>query len=277
MKLATIRTSHGTKAAFIEGKETVEIDGYSDVGALLAETGWIETARKASGPRHPLDATDLAPVVVKPSKIICLGLNYRSHIEETGRDMPAYPTLFAKFSCALIGPRDPIVLPAVSETIDWEAELAFVIGRPIRHAGVEESRQAIAGYTVLNDVSVRDFQNRTLQWLQGKTFEKTTPVGPWLTTPDEVDDARDLLVQCEVDGEIVQKARTSDLVFAPAEIVSYVSQMLTLEPGDLIATGTPGGVGMARNPPIWLKPGQVVRTSIEGLGELVNRCVKEQL
>lgn len=277
MKLATIRTSDGTKAALIEGKEAVEINGYSDVGALLAETGWIQIARKASGRRHPLDATDLAPVVVKPSKIICLGLNYRSHIEETGRDMPEFPTLFAKFARSLIGPRDPIILPAVSDAVDWEAELGLVIAKAVRHATLEEASEAIAGYTVTNDVSVRDFQNRTLQWLQGKTFERTGPVGPWLTTPDEVDHARDLLIQCEVDGEIMQKAQTSDLVFKPAEIVSYISQIMTLEPGDMIATGTPGGVGMARNPPVWLKPGQLVRTTIEGIGELVNECIKEQL
>lgn len=277
MRLATIRASGGTRAALVDGAEVVEIEGFADVGALLADDDWIGLSRAASGPRHALGDIELAPVVVRPSKIVCMGLNYRSHITETGRDVPEFPTLFSKFARALIGARDPIVIPAVSETMDWEVELAFVIGKSLRHATDEEARSAIAGYTVFNDGSVRDFQNRTLQWLQGKTFEKSTPVGPWLTTPEEVDHAQDLQVQCEIDGEIVQKARTSDMVFKPAEIASYISRIVTLDPGDLVATGTPSGVGMARSPQIWLKPGQVLRTTIEGLGELVNVAVKETL
>src|SRR5581483_4959460 len=153
---------------------------------------------------------------------------------------------------------------------------AFVIGRSVRHASAEEAYAAIAGYTVLNDVSMRDWQYRTGQWLQGKTFEGATPVGPVLVTGDEVDDARDLLLRCEVDGELMQEGRTSDLLWSPVEIVQYLSTVVTLDPGDVISTGTPGGVGMARTPPVWLQPGQVVRTSIEGIGELVNRCEPEQ-
>lgn len=276
MKLATLRTSDGTKAAVVDGAEAVEIEGFADVGELLSRPEWGDIARSASGASHLLIDTDLAPVVGRPSKIFCMGLNYRGHIAETGLATPEYPTLFAKFARALTGPRDPIVLPAASEMVDWEAELAFVIGRPARNVDVEEARRAIAGYTILNDVSMRDFQNRTLQWLQGKIFEKSTPVGPWLVTPEEIDHAADLLIQCDVDGEVVQKARTSDLVFRPEEIVSYISRIVTLDPGDLITTGTPSGVGMARNPQVWLRPGQVVRTIIEGLGELVNECVGEQ-
>lgn len=276
VRLATIRTSEGTRTVRVEGDEAFEISGFDDTGALLRDPGWRDIASRAGGRSHAVRDLDLAPLVPHPSKIICLGLNYRAHIEETGRDTPQHPTLFAKFARALIGARDDVVIPKVSETVDWEVELAFVIGSTVRHASVVDGAEAIAGYTIMNDVSVRDYQNRTLQWLQGKTFEGTTPVGPWLTTPDEVDDARDLSVICEVDGEVMQKARTSDLVFAPAEIVSYISGIVTLDPGDLIATGTPAGVGMARNPPVWLKPGQILRSRIEGLGELVNRCVKEE-
>jgi len=150
-----------------------------------------------------------------------------------------------------------------------------VVGRPLHRATAHEARDAIAGYSVLNDVSMRDWQNRTLQWLSGKTFEATTPVGPWLTTPDEVDHADDLEVRCEVDGEVMQASRTSDLVFPPAELLAYISQIVTLQPGDLLATGTPGGVGSARDPKVFLRPGQTLRTAIEGLGECVNLCVKE--
>ena len=217
---------------------------------------------------------DLAPLIPRPSKIVCLGLNYRSHIEEMGAELPKHPTLFAKFPAALIGARDPIRLPEASNAVDWEGELAFVIGRRVRNVSKDEAADAIAGYTICNDVSMRDWQWRTSEWLQGKTWEGSTPLGPALVTPDEVGHGADLLLRCEVDGEVMQEARTSDLLFKPADIVSYVSTIATLEPGDVFSTGTPSGVGAGRQPPRFLQPGQVVRTSIEGLGELVNECVK---
>ncbi|MCA1840522.1 MAG: fumarylacetoacetate hydrolase family protein [Actinomycetota bacterium] len=278
MKLVTLRNAGGYSTGVIRGDQVVEVAPGTDVGGFIAnDQDWKSTASGASGSSMPIANADLAPVVVAPGKIICLGLNYRPHIEETGREVPTSPTLFAKFAGALIGARDPIVLPAVSDNVDWEVELAFIVGAPMRHVTVEEATRSIAGFTVLNDVSVRDYQYRTLQWLQGKTFENSTPVGPSLTTPDEVDDAKDLLVSCEVDGQVMQKARTSDLLFSPADVAAYISEIITLQPGDLVATGTPGGVGMARDPQVWLKPGQTVRTTIEGLGELVNECVKEAI
>ena len=275
MRLATIRTAGGTRAARVEDDRAVELR-FDDVGALLADPDWAQKAAEGTGADHALGEVDFAPLVPKPPKILCLGLNYRTHIQEMGRELPSAPTLFAKFARALVGARDPITLPSVSDAVDWEAELAFVVGRSARHVSADEAASCIAGYTVLNDVSVRDYQNRTLQWLQGKTFEGSTPVGPVLVTPDECGDAADLLVRCEVDGEVVQESRTSDLLFRPADVVAYVSDVVTLEPGDLVATGTPGGVGHARKPPVYLRPGQVVRTSIEGLGECVNECVKEK-
>jgi acylpyruvate hydrolase len=276
MKLATIRTEHGTRAARVEGRQLVEVDA-PDVGALLAaEPDAVARAAASSGPRHDLDSADFAPLVPHPGKIICLGLNYETHIRETGSEPPKYPTLFAKFTDALIGAGDDIVLPSVSDRVDWEAELAFVIGRPVRHATAAQASSAIAGFTVANDVSMRDFQRRTAQWLQGKTFEHATPVGPFLVTPEELGGAApDLRISCEVDGVMRQDARTSDLVFGPVEIVSYISQIVTLRPGDLILTGTAAGVGGAMDPPVFLGAGQVVRTAIEGIGELVNRCVAE--
>jgi acylpyruvate hydrolase len=278
MRLVTVRTAEGTRAGRVEGGEIVELD-WPDVAAVLAANPDLAPVADLDGPRRPLDGADLAPLVPRPSKIICLGLNYASHIKEMGRELPRYPTMFAKFPRALIGAHDDIVLPAVSDQTDWEVELAFVIGRPVRHASAAEAEAAIAGYTVMNDVSVRDWQNRTIQFLQGKFFEGTTPLGPALVTPDELPGGGpdDLVLRCEVDGQVMQEGKTSDLLFKPVDIVRYVSQIATLDPGDVIATGTPSGVGAGREPPVFLQPGQTVRTTIEGVGELRNTCVKETL
>jgi acylpyruvate hydrolase len=274
MRLATIRTPSGTRAVRIEGETGIELP-VADVGALLANPDWPRVAAAGDGPRHPMATVDLAPVVPPPPKIICVGLNYRSHIEETGRALPTHPTLFAKFTSALIGARDDLVLPAEAQSPDWEVELGVVVGRRTRRASHDEARAAIAGYTVVNDVTMRDWQRRTLQWLQGKTFEGTTPVGPVLVTPDEVDDARSLALGTEVDGVVMQEGNTADLLFDPAAIVAYNSTFTTVEPGDVIATGTPSGVGEGRTPPVFLQPGQVLRTWVEGIGECLNRCVPE--
>jgi acylpyruvate hydrolase len=187
-----------------------------------------------------------------------------------GRELPQYPALFAKFARALVGASDPIVLPAGSSQVDWEAELGVVIGAEVRHATPEQAAAAIAGYTVINDVTARDFQYRSVEWLQGKTFERSTPVGPWLVTDTEPGE-----ISCEVDGDVVQKADTADLVFAPAALVAYISQIITLVPGDIIATGTPGGVGHARKPPRYLAAGSTVVTRVDGVGELRSVVVKE--
>jgi acylpyruvate hydrolase len=276
MRYATIRTGDGTHAARVEGDALVELDA-RDVGELLrAGSGAPLLTGTPTGVEHEVATTNFAPVVLDPGKIICLGLNYEDHIREMSRELPGYPTLFAKYTEALIGARDAIVLPAVSDMVDWEVELAFVIGRSVRHATVAEAEAAIAGFTVANDISMRDWQSRTLQFLQGKTFEHATPVGPWLVTPDEVGGvAPDLEVRCEVDGVTRQRSRTRELVFGPVDIVRYVSDVITLHPGDLILTGTPGGVGHAMDPPVYLRRGQVVQTTIEGIGELVNECVNE--
>jgi acylpyruvate hydrolase len=273
MRLATIRTGDGTRAVLIEASRAVET-GHRDVGELLADPAWQSMAAAAAGPVHPLAALDYEPVVPRPGKIVCVGLNYARHITEMGRELPRFPTLFAKYAEALIGAHDDIVLPSASRAMDWEAELAVVIGATVRHADEARASAAIAGYSVLNDVTARDWQYRTPQWLQGKTFEATTPFGPHLVTPDELGDGLDL--SCLVDGELVQSADTSDLVFSPVATVAYVSQILTLRPGDILALGTPGGVGHARKPPRYLQPGQTLTTSIVGLGSCRNRCVAEK-
>lgn len=275
MRFATIRTGAGTSAARLDGDMLIPLDA-SDVGALLATGDPASVPPRAGGVPVPVAEADFAPVVTNPAKIICVGLNYRTHIAETGREMPEFPTLFAKFAETLMGPNDDLVLPAVSEKVDWEVELAVIIGTPVHRASPAEARAAIGGFAASNDVSMRDWQRRTLQWQAGKMFEHSTPVGPYLVTPDEVDHAADLEVRCEVDGQVMQQARTSDLLFTPADVVAYTSQVITLRPGDLLLTGTTGGVGDARKPPVYLKPGQVVRSYVEGLGECVNHCVAEK-
>jgi acylpyruvate hydrolase len=196
-----------------------------------------------------------------------------THIKEMGRDAPQYPTLFAKYDGALIGAFDPVALPSVSDRVDWEAELGFVVGRAARHVPAAQALDYVAGYTVVNDVTVRDYQRRTREFLSGKTFEATTPVGPVLVTADEFGGAEpDLEIRCEVDGEVMQRSRTSDLLFGIADILSYVSDIITLLPGDLICTGTPGGVGDGRDPKVYLREGQILRTVIEGIGETSNVC-----
>ncbi|HYH31522.1 MAG TPA: fumarylacetoacetate hydrolase family protein [Pseudonocardia sp.] len=270
MKLATIRTATGHRAVRVDASGAVET-GEADVRALPERPDWAEHAVAAAGPEHPLDGLDYAPLVPSPEKIICIGLNYRDHVREMGHQMPDHPTIFGKFAPALIGAHDDIVLPRSSTAIDWEVEFTVVIGRSVRHATPEQAEAAIAGYTVLNDVSVRDFQRRTSQFLQGKTFERTTPLGPWLVTPDELP-AGGCEVSTVLDGETMQRSSTSELVFTPVDLVVYLSGIVTLNPGDVIATGTPGGVGHARKPPRYLTDGAVLVTSVAGVGECRNTC-----
>jgi acylpyruvate hydrolase len=275
MKLATIRTATGIRAVRIDGERAVET-GDADVRALLERPDWAGHAAAAAGPVHAVDDLDLAPLVPSPEKILCIGQNYLDHIAEMGNEPPSYPTVFAKFAPSLVGAYDEIVLPAASDAVDYEAELAVVIGSPVRHATPEQAEAAIAGYTVLNDVSARDWQFRTSQFLQGKTFERTTPLGPWLVTPDELP-AGGWEISTEVDGEVRQCSDTSNLVFGPVNLVGYLSTVVTLNPGDVIATGTPGGVGHARKPPRYLTDGATVVTAIAGIGTCRNICRAERL
>ncbi|MFD4604623.1 fumarylacetoacetate hydrolase family protein [Streptomyces sp. NPDC058464] len=284
MKLVTVRlTGSGlaparTVAARVQGDELVLLP-HADVGTLLASgEDWLDRAAAADGERLPLEGAPLAPVVPHPNKIVCLGLNYATHIKEMGRPTPTHPTLFAKYDGALVGAFDDVHMPAVSDDLDWEAELGVVIGRPARHVTRDEALAHVAGYTVVNDVTVRDWQHRTREFLSGKTFEATTPVGPYLVTSDELPPgASGLTIGCSVEGHTVQKSNTADLLFDVAATVSYISTIITLRPGDLIATGTPGGVGAGRTPKVFLRPGQELVTFVEGIGELRNTVVKDRL
>ena len=274
MKLATLRVDGGTRAVRLDGDTLVDL-GYPDLGVLFAQDDWATIAANATGTAWPAEGADLAPVVPNPSKVICVGHNYTNHIKEMGRELPGYPTLFPKFADSLIGPNDPIVKPGETEAFDWEVELVVVIGKPVRRATEEQAADAIAGFTVMNDISVRDWQFRTIEWTQGKIWDSSTPVGPYVVTPDEVGGVRPALeVETLVDGEVMQRDDTGTLLFDPVHLVQYVSTVIRLNPGDMIATGTPAGVGHARDPKIYLVGGETVVTRITGLGACTNQVVK---
>lgn len=274
MKLATLRLGATTAAARVEENagEAVEVSA-GDVGALLAQPDWAHIAAVAAGTRHSLAEVDYAPLVPHPGKVVCVAQNYKAHLAEQGKPPPAYPALFAKFASALTGAHDEIVLPDDSSQVDWEVELAVVMGQPAFRVSEEEALPAVAGYAVINDVSMRDWQYRTSQFLEGKTFDRATPFGPWLVTRDDPSVAEgDMHLSCEVDGEVVQDGSTSDLLFGVEALVSYISHAMSLAPGDVIATGTPGGSGHWLKPPRYLEDGNLLVTSVAGLGECRNLC-----
>lgn len=262
----------------------IELEGVTDVGAYLTLTPQDRNAAVSSAlsaaQENATKVLDMAQftydtLIPYPSKIFCIGLNYRNHILETGLQLPEYPTVFAKYGQTLTGPFADITVPEVDHRLDYEGELAVIIGVPGKDIPKTTALNYVAGYAIGNDISLRGFQGRTEEWLQGKIFEATTPVGPWMATPDEFDEAAQLTTV--VNGEVRQDDSVNDLVFGVAELIEYLSQMITLLPGDIILTGTPGGVALAmrdengRRP--WLKPGDVVETRIEGLGAQRNAIV----
>jgi 2-keto-4-pentenoate hydratase/2-oxohepta-3-ene-1,7-dioic acid hydratase in catechol pathway len=221
------------------------------------------------------EVTLKAPIP-RPGKIMCVGLNYRDHAAEGGHEVPEYPTIFAKYNNCVIGPYDPIVIPRVTDQIDWEGEFGFVIGRRARYVPEEEALNYVAGYVCFNDVSARDYQMRTSQWTMGKTFDTFGPMGPALVTADEIPDPHNLSIRTLIGDEVVQNSNTRHLIFTVHQLVASLSEVMTLEPGDLVSTGTPAGVGVSRKPPRYLRPGQVVRVEIEGLGTLENPVIEER-
>jgi acylpyruvate hydrolase len=225
---------------------------------------------------HSVSEVKIEAPVRNPGKIICVGHNYREHILEMGRGLPDFPVVFAKFGNTIVGPQDNIPFYPVSEQLDYEAEFAFVIGKRARNVSQAEALQYVAGYTIVNDVTYRDIQRRTIQWLQGKTVEGTAPMGPWLVTADELKDPAGLEVVLTVNGEQRQRSNTANLVFSVPYLVEFLSNLMTLEPGDVILTGTPGGVGVAREPQVFLKDGDVVRIEIDRIGTLENKVKKAE-
>jgi acylpyruvate hydrolase len=221
---------------------------------------------------HPREAVRLRAPILNPRKIICLGLNYRDHAQETKAEIPTDPILFSKYPTTIIGPDDPILLPGVSKEVDYEAELAFIMARRGRHIPKAQALDFVAGYTVFHDVSARDYQLRKPggQWMSGKTFDTFAPMGPALVTTEDIPDPHVLDIRCTVSGELLQSSNTKHLIFSVPDIVAYCSHIFTLEPGDVIATGTPGGVGFTRKPPRFLKEGDVAVLEIQGIGALQN-------
>lgn len=293
MKLATIRLD-GEPATFPEFDTTCHtaavrvdstgsntsytvIDGYSSLSDLLRRAGGkkaLQIAQSACGKVGDFATANLAPALPQPEKIICVGVNYLKHIAEMGREPAKYPTFFAKFPNTLAGAKDPLIIPRETNSFDYEGELAVVIGKRVRRARGAAAREAIFGYTIANDGSARDWQNRTLQWDQGKMWDGSTPLGPVVATPDEVPDDAQLVTH--VDGEMRQCARINNRLFDSVALVEYLSTIMTLKPGDVILTGTPGGVGHGMTPPHYLTHGNLVEISIEGIGELANRVVAEK-
>lgn len=256
--------------------------GFTDMISVL-KGGWgarsvIDSYLQSlpSGSGLPLEKVTLLAPIARPPKLICVGLNYRDHAAESNLEVPSTPTIFSKFTNTITGPGAPIVLPRNSTRPDYEAELAVVIGKGGRHVPKEYWHRHVYGYMCLNDVSARDFQMATSQWLLGKTFDTFAPTGPWITTADEIADPHALGISLEIDGEVLQSSNTGEMIFHIPELIAYLSSVFTLEAGDIITTGTPAGVGSARKPPRWLRPGDEVVVKIDGLGELRNPVVAEK-
>jgi 2-keto-4-pentenoate hydratase/2-oxohepta-3-ene-1,7-dioic acid hydratase in catechol pathway len=248
-------------------------EAFFESGGLQRLADWA--ARHAAAAPRVASTTRWAAPLCRPSKIVCIGLNYRQHALETGAPIPKEPILFTKATTALAGPNDDLVLPRSSRKTDWEVELALVIGRRARYVGPGEALQYVAGYTLHNDYSEREFQlERGGQWVKGKSADTFAPLGPTLVTRDEVSDPQNLRLWLELNGELCQQSNTNDMIFGVAELVSYTSQFMTLLPGDVISTGTPAGVGMGSKPPRFLRAGDVCRLGIDGLGESRQRVVE---
>lgn len=239
--------------------------------ALALVRAWA--AEKA--PTLSVDAIDFLPVVPDPAKILCVGINYLSHVKETGRDVPSWPMIFTRFADSQTGHNNPIIRPAASHKLDFEGELAVVIGAPARHVKAADALDHVAGYACYNDGSVRDWQKHTIQFVPGKNFPSTGGFGPWLVTPDEVGDPSALSLITRLNDQVVQSATTDDLIFPVPRLIEYCSTFTTLNPGDVIITGTTGGVGAFREPPLWMEPGDVVEVEISRIGTLLNRIVDE--
>jgi 2-keto-4-pentenoate hydratase/2-oxohepta-3-ene-1,7-dioic acid hydratase in catechol pathway len=225
--------------------------------------------------QHPLQKVKLLAPIPRPRKLICVGLNYRDHAAETGSDIPSVPTIFNKFATAVIGPGANIVLPKVSKSPDYEAEFAFVVGAGGRHIAAGDWERHVFGYTIVNDVTGRDYQRATTQWLMGKTFDTFAPMGPWITTADAIADPHALDIQMEINGELLQNSNTRELIFRIPDLIAFLSSVFTLEPGDIVSTGTPAGVGVARKPQRFLRPGDDVVIKIPAIGQLRNPVVAE--
>jgi acylpyruvate hydrolase len=270
MRFASVLHDGQPHAVAIEDQTAVPLADIAELGAQTPNDV-LRDPPLDRGAAFPLSKATVRPLVPRPGKIICVGLNYKAHIEETNRDESDYPVLFTKFATSLVGAYDTIACPPESEAIDYEGELAVVIGAPARRVGADRALDFVAGYTVANDVTMRDYQYRTHQWLQGKAWDASTPLGPALVTPDEAGDPGALSLRTVVNGEVVQEATTDLMIFSIPTLVSVISEFTTLQPGDVILTGTPAGVGFRREPKLLMGDGDVAVVEIDGIGRTENR------
>lgn len=272
MRFVTFLSGKQARPGLILNDHVMEV-GFGSLLELI-ESGTDVKALATSSKYRFSDVQLLAPIP-RPRKLICVGLNYRDHAAETGAQIPKVPTIFNKFATAVIGPGANVVLPKVSKAPDYEAEFAFVIGKGGRNIEADDWQNHVFGYTMVNDVSARDYQRATSQWLMGKTFDTFAPTGPWIVTADEIADPHDLDIQMEINGEILQDSNTRELIFKIPDLIAFLSSVFTLEPGDIVSTGTPAGVGFARKPPRYLHPGDEMTVRIPAIGELHNPVVAE--
>ncbi len=284
MKLVRFTHQRSTRVGVVDGEEVVDLAAARPslptdmVPFLQAGKPAIQAAREATGEkgsRIPLAQVRLEAPIERPPKFLAIGLNYGDHIEETGMDKPKFPVFFNKQSTCVTGPHDPIHLPRASDKLDYEGELGIVIGRRCRHVPRDRAEEVIAGYLVVNDVSVRDWQFKAQTMTLGKSWDTHGPIGPWIVTSDEVSDPHGLQLRTWVNGDLRQDSNTKHLIYDCFAEIETLSTVCTLEPGDIISTGTPGGVGVARKPPEFLKDGDVVRIEIEGIGWIENRVIAE--
>lgn len=283
MRFATIRTARGLRLhvkgssgyvdlATVTGDASlVSIDGFLAGGVAARDAARAAAQRSGS----PFTGRDFAPSTPNPPRVLCLGVNYADHAIEGGREVPTWPESFVRGSGSVIGAYDDLVKPSLTERFDYEGELAIIIGKGGRYIKAEDAYEAIFGYSVMNDGSAREWQRAATQWTPGKNFEGTMPIGPEVVTNDEVD-VTDLAITTTLNGQVMQSARTSDMIVSVAKAVEYFSSFTTLRPGDVIATGTPGGVGFARTPPVWLLPGDTIEVTVEGIGTITNLVVAEE-
>ncbi len=283
MRFVTFQNNGLAEPGVISGENIVGLKQAGFPTLLSVIEGGLDARRRAeawldrapAGEIVPLATARLLAPLPRPPKIICVGLNYRDHAAESKMEIPKVPTIFSKYPTAVIGPGDEIVLPKHSTGPDYEAELAVIVGKGGRYISKDRWRDHVFGYTNFNDVSARDYQEATSQWMIGKTFDTFAPMGPAIVTADEIADPHALDIQMIINGEVLQNSNTSQIVFRIPDLLEHLSSVFTLEPGDVISTGTPGGVGEARNPPRWLRPGDDVVVRISGLGELRNRVKAE--
>jgi len=276
MKLATFKTAQGASYGAVTGKGIVDLrrylgNQYADLKALI-EGNAVDQAKKhlSEAPDYqPSDVTWL-PVIPNPDKIVCVGLNYEEHRVESGRDKTEQPALFLRVAESQVGHRQPIVRPRESTHLDFEAEIAVIIGTPGRRISQKDAFRHVAGYSCYNDGSVRDWQRHTVQWTAGKNFVRTGGFGPWMVTADEIPPNTVMTLSCRLNGERMQHATTDQMIFKIPKLIEYISTFTTLLPGDVIVTGTPGGVGARRTPPVWMKPGDKVEVEIDKVGVLEN-------